>query len=155
MRVAAKDEAMVRRPKASKGLWRTQHVAPFAGRAGARMDKEPLAVLGGQRQPCQKCSLRLIELRARPSDRRTCGDVHCIGRIANCIVVIAEHGNCADPYHFGRVVDDPCRVGALTDKVAKKSITVCSGALSVGKAGGQGLTVAVDIGKQRDQHSAF
>jgi hypothetical protein len=67
-------------------------------------------------------------------------------------VVIAEqrHGAARHMFHHG--FDDKDRIGAVAHIVAQKHEPVDPAAARMVEAGREGLTVAVDVGEQRDAH---
>ena len=52
----------------------------------------------------------------------------------------------------GDAIDDPVRIRAVAHEVAEKDVAVDLRVLGVGKAGGQGLAVGMDVGEEGDQH---
>ena len=50
-------------------------------------------------------------------------------------------------------IDGKSRIGAIADIVSEKHEAVDAAAGRIGEAGFEGLTIAVDVGEQRDQHN--
>src|SRR5215207_9845802 len=73
MGVAAERQTTVGRPKALKGLARSENVNPVRWRACARMDVKPVALDHRQRKAGEKRAMRRRKACARPFDRCACG----------------------------------------------------------------------------------
>ena len=69
--------------------------------------------------------------------------------------MIAQNGNPAGLNHLRRFIDYPRRVCAIANEVPKKNIAIGACPRGVGEASSQRLTVAMDIGEERDQHLAI
>ena len=126
--MAAKGESLRGRAEALPGLARAHHVDPGVRRARARVHIEPVALIDGQWKPRQKGSVRRVEPRARPGDRRRCGRVHGVARAEHRGIVIAEYRDRAGFDHLRHLLDDPCGVGPIADQIAEKHVAFGAGA---------------------------
>ena len=116
------------------------------------MHIEMVAFRRGERQGIQECQLALIELLTRPLDRDHRLVVHARRGADRRAVVIADERDRAARDERLDGVDGESRIGAVADIVAEKYEAVDAAAGGVSEAGFEGLTIAVDVGEQRNQH---
>ena len=150
--VPAKRQSTVRGHEALLGLARTENVDPGVWSAGAGVDEEPVALLHGEREVSEESLLRVVQTRACPADRCLRLRHHPLARVCYGSIVISANHHRAGLDHAGDAIDDPVRIRAVAHEVAEKDVAVDLGALGVGKAGGQGLAVGMDVGEEGDQH---
>ena len=107
-------------PQAARGVDRARHVLPAPGMTCFRMYVETLAVRDGERQRLEELALRRTEHAAGPFHCGLRRSVHLLARVADRMVVIAEHGHRApiDQYHHRP--RRPLRIGAVADIVSQQ-----------------------------------
>ena len=140
------------RQHASRRLLDTGYVAPAFWIARVGVDVKPSALFTCKRQFFKKPPLGLPKLAARPFHRDLRLKVEVLAQIGDCIVVVAADGDTAavDAIHDRR--DHPFGIGAIAHIVTEENLLLCTMLPRLLQACFEGLSIGVDVGKERDQH---
>ena len=165
MHVSGKDVADVSSPHAFLRLRQARDINPLLGRGGAGVHEQNIVVPDNERQAREKGALLGAKLGLGPGDRGPrIGIERVVRTTKRCRIVVAEHYGRAVRRVLLDQIEHGHRIGPVPDQIAQKCIPVRSQPLSVGKAGGDRLQVAMDVceksqlhrgrGCQRQRHSS-
>jgi hypothetical protein len=152
MDVTAEREMRRRGVNAAGRLRDAGDIDPAPGSRRIGVDVEALHIGDHQRQAGQKLPLGKPEFAARPLHRDLGLDVEILARVADRVVVVAEHrcGALVHEVHDGR--HRPLGIGAIADVVAEQHDPLRALYARARKAGLECLPVGMDIREQSDQH---
>ena len=133
MGVPAKRQPVVRGHETLVSLARTEDVNPGIRRAGAGVDKKPIALLDRERQVGEESLLCVVQTRPGPVDRRLRLGHHPFARVTDGGIMISAHDHRAVFDHRGDAIDDPAGIRTVSDEVAEEDVSVDVRAFGVGK----------------------